>query len=92
MQSLNSSCGAEGLPSCKCSVGVLHAQVVLCRNKKEPSKYAALKVVFLQSPQVVEDPDHLAIMKQCASTDFLQSVRCSAARSCPCQQAAQTIL
>ena len=40
-------------------------QVVLARNKKEPSKYAALKVVFMQSPQVVDDPDHLAIMKQC---------------------------
>ncbi len=43
------------------------AQVVLARNKKEPGKFAALKVVYLQSPQMVDDPEHLAIMKRCAA-------------------------
>ncbi len=52
-----------------------HAQVVLCRNKKEPSKYAALKVVFLQSPQVVDDPEHLAIMKQCDQAQLVVAMR-----------------
>jgi len=41
--------------------------VVLARNKKEPGKFAALKVVYLQSPQMVDDPEHLAIMKRCAA-------------------------
>ncbi|KAK9831839.1 hypothetical protein WJX81_000472 [Elliptochloris bilobata] len=40
------------------------SEVVLARSKKDPNKYAALKVVFLESPQVVDDPDHLAIMKR----------------------------
>lgn len=76
--SLSSAWDAKGLPTRNHSVGVRHAQVVLCRNKKESSKYAALKVVFLQSPQVVDDPDHLAIMKQCASA---QQICCHARSS-----------
>ena len=75
LHSLSSAWDAEGVPICNYSVCVRYAQVVLCRNKKEPSKYAALKVVFLQSPQVVDDPDHLAIMKQCA---FAQRICCHA--------------
>ena len=49
------------------------AQVVLGRSKKDPNKYAALKVVYLQSPQVVDDPEHMAIMKRCARSRALHA-------------------
>ena len=38
------------------------AQVVLGQSKADPSKYVAMKVVFLQSPEMLEDPEHLAIL------------------------------
>ena len=40
------------------------AQVVLGRSKKDPKKVRALKVVYLQSPQMLEEPEHLEIMKR----------------------------
>lgn len=40
------------------------SQVVLGRDKKNPKKVRALKVVYLQSPQMLEEPEHLEIMKK----------------------------
>ena len=38
-------------------------QVVLARNR-QTGEMAALKVVFLQSPAVVDDPEHLELLKR----------------------------
>jgi hypothetical protein len=42
----------------------VHDQVALGQSKKDPNVYAALKVVFLRSPEMLEDPEHLAIMRR----------------------------
>lgn len=39
------------------------SQVVLARHKTS-GEMAALKVVFLESPAVVDDPEHLAILQR----------------------------
>ena len=40
------------------------AQVVLGQSKKDPNVYVAMKVVYLQSPEVLDDPEHLAILRK----------------------------
>ena len=42
----------------------LFAQVALGQSKKDPNVYSALKVVFLRSPEMLQDPEHLAIMRR----------------------------
>ncbi len=39
------------------------SQVVLARHKTS-GEMAALKVVFLESPAVIDDPEHLAILQR----------------------------
>ena len=39
-------------------------QVVLGQSKKDPNVYVAMKVVYLQSPEVLDDPEHLAILRK----------------------------
>ncbi|CAL8466722.1 g6258 [Coccomyxa elongata] len=46
------------------------SQVVLGQSKKDQSVYVALKVVYLRSPEMLEDPEHLAIMRR--EAEFLQ--------------------
>ena len=58
--------------------------MVLGRHKRESKKVRALKVVYLQSPEMLEEPEHLAIMKKCAA----QLVR----RSCGAAHAAASWL
>ena len=52
----NSCCG-----SADC---VQRLQVVLGQSKTDPSKYVAMKVVYLRSPDVLDDPEHLAILRR----------------------------
>ena len=40
------------------------AQVVLAKHKNIPKKFVALKVVYLRSPDMLQEPEHLAIMKR----------------------------
>ena len=48
--------------------------MVLGRHKKDPKKVRALKVVYLKSPEMLEEPEHLEIMKKC-DCGALQGVR-----------------
>lgn len=43
---------------------IVAVQVVLAQSKKDSNEYVALKVVFLQSPEMQEDPEHVAIMRR----------------------------
>jgi len=45
-------------------IHLLPVQVVLGQSKKDPNKYVAMKVVYLQSPEILDDPEHLAILKK----------------------------
>ena len=38
--------------------------MVLGQSKTDPSKYVAMKVVYLRSPDVLDDPEHLAILRR----------------------------
>lgn len=42
-------------------------QVVLARDRLDKSKYVALKVVFLQAPEVVDDPELLTLLTSCVT-------------------------
>lgn len=53
------------------------AQVVLARNKQTGSM-AALKVVFLESPAVADDPEHLTILQRCVPTHTWRPASASA--------------
>ncbi|CAL5227092.1 g9998 [Coccomyxa viridis] len=46
------------------------SQVVLGQSKKDQNVYVAMKVVYLQSPEVLDDPEHLAILRK--EAEFLQ--------------------
>lgn len=48
-----------------CSAGHCNAQVVLAKHKTVPGKMAALKVVYLQSPDMLMEPEHREIMLRC---------------------------
>ena len=37
---------------------------MLGQSKDNPKRYVAMKVVYLQSPEVLEDPEHVAIMRR----------------------------
>ena len=49
---------------CRPAECVRHLQVVLGQSKTDPSKYVAMKVVYLRSPDVLDDPEHLAILRR----------------------------
>ena len=49
---------------CRPAECVWHLQVVLGQSKTDPSKYVAMKVVYLRSPDVLDDPEHLAILRR----------------------------
>ena len=38
--------------------------MVLGQSKTDPTKYVAMKVVYLRSPDVLDDPEHLAILRR----------------------------
>ena len=65
------------------------AQVVLAKHKNIPKKFVALKVVYLRSPDMLQEPEHLAIMKRYMSPyNLLPAGVTQAAQTIPYQHAA----
>ena len=66
-----------------------YLQVVLGQSKTDPAKYVAMKVVYLRSPDVLDDPEHLAILRKWAPSGCLIFAASPASISCFLSRSAQ---